>query len=60
MTNLFQHYLLSFAPTKSPKFKLKSPYRKLFIGAKTVDCSGGGRSKCMMANNSPEKNWEYF
>ncbi len=50
----------SFAPTKSSKFKLKPPYRKLFIGAKTVDCSGEGKFKCMMAKNSPEKNWEYF
>jgi heat shock protein HslJ len=51
---------LCFAPTKSPKFKLKSPFRKLFIGAKIVDCSGEGKSKCMMVKNSPEKNWEYF
>jgi heat shock protein HslJ len=51
---------LCFAPTKSPKFKVKSPFRKLFIGAKTVDCSGDGKSKCMMVKNSPEKNWEYF
>jgi heat shock protein HslJ len=51
---------LCFAPTKSPKFKIKSPFRKLFIGAKTVDCSGDGKSKCMMVKNSPEKTWEYF
>lgn len=51
---------LCFAPSKSPKFKLKSPFRKLFIGAKTVDCLGDGKSKCMMVKNSPEKNWEYF
>jgi heat shock protein HslJ len=51
---------LCFTTTKSPTFKLKSPFRKLIIGAKIVDCSGEGKSKCMMAKNSPEKNWEYF
>jgi heat shock protein HslJ len=51
---------LCFAPTKSSKFKIKSPFRKLFIGAKTVDCSGDGKNKCMMVKNSPEKSWEYF
>ena len=28
---------------KSPKFKLKSPLQKLFIGAKTVDYSDEGK-----------------
>lgn len=51
---------LCFAPLKSPKFTSKSPFRKLFIGAIIVDCSGAGKSKCMMVKNSPEKNWEYF
>jgi heat shock protein HslJ len=51
---------LCFAPIKSPKLKIKSPFRKLFVGAKTVDCSGDGKGKCMMVKNSPEKNWEYF
>ena len=51
---------LCFAPTKSPKFKIKSPFRKMFVGAKTVDCSGVGKDKCMMVKNSPEKNWEFF
>ena len=32
----------------------------MFIGAKTVDCSGEGKNKCMMVKNSPEKNWEFF
>lgn len=51
---------LCFTPTKSPKLKIKSPYRKLFVGAKTVDCTGDGKGKCMMVKNSPEKSWEYF
>ena len=51
---------LCFAPTKSPKIKIKSPFRKMFVGAKTVDCSGEGKNKCMMVKNSPEKNWEFF
>jgi heat shock protein HslJ len=53
-------FFLCFTPTKFPKFKVKSPFRKLFIGAKTVDCSGEGKNKCMMVKNSPEKNWEFF
>ena len=32
----------------------------MFVGAKTVDCSGVGKDKCMMVKNSPEKNWEFF
>lgn len=51
---------LCFTPSKTLAFKPKSPFRKLFIGAKTVDCSGEGKSKCMMVKSSPEKNWEYF
>ncbi len=53
-------FFLCFAPTKSPKLKIKSPFRKMFVGAKTVDCTGDGKSKCMMVKNSPEKNWEFF
>lgn len=49
-----------FSPTKSPKFKIKSPFRKLFIASKSVDCSGEGKNKCLLVKNSPEKTWEYF
>lgn len=51
---------LGFIPKKSPKFKITSPFRKMFIGAKTVDCSGDGKYKCMMVKDAPEKNWEFF
>lgn len=51
---------LCFANTKSPNLKIKSPFRKIFVWAKTVDCSGEGKNKCMMVKNSPEKNWELF
>ena len=56
----FSATFLSFVSSKSPKFKPKSPFRKLFIGAIIVDCSNTGKSKCMMVKNSPDKNWEYF
>lgn len=51
---------LCFTPTKSTKSKVKSQYRKLFVGATTVNCSDDGKEKCMMVKNSPEKNWEFF
>jgi heat shock protein HslJ len=52
-------FLFSFGmPKKSPK--IKSPYRKLFVAARMVDCRGDGKEKCFLVKSSPEKSWEYF